>query len=184
MAARPASIKVRALQWLAQREHSRAELQAKLLRLLAASAASAAGAGPRLGADGRPDASAAAPADAQTGPSAEAEVEQLLDWLTAHGYLSSERFVESRVQARQGRFGNRRIQQELRQHGLGLAPDAQQALAATELDRAREVWRKKYGQAAADAAGRARQGRFLVGRGFSPEVVRRVVWGRGGDDSG
>jgi regulatory protein len=28
---------------------------------------------------------------------------------------------------------------------------------------------------AADAAGRARQARFLAGRGFSAEVIRRVV---------
>jgi regulatory protein len=35
--------------------------------------------------------------------------------------------------------------------------------------------------AAADAAGRARQMRFLAARGFSAEVIRRVV--RGADDA-
>ena len=31
---------------------------------------------------------------------------------------------------------------------------------------------------AADAAGRLRQMRFLAGRGFAPEVIRKVVGGR------
>lgn len=168
MAFRPVSIKVRALQWLSQREHSRMELRLKLMRLLAAGAVPAA---------------QSTDADAAGNPCAQSEVEQLLDWLTSHGYLSAERFVENRVHARQTRFGNRRIDQELRQHGLALAPDARQALQATELERAREVWRKKYGQTAGDAAGRARQGRFLVGRGFTADVVRRVVQGLS-DDNG
>lgn len=168
MAFRPVSIKVRALQWLSQREHSRTELRLKLMRLLSASKAAAA---QNRG------------TDAADEPSAEAEVVQLLDWLTSHGYLSAERFVESRVHARQTRFGNRRIDQELQRHGLALAPEARQALQATELERAREVWRKKYGQTAIDAAGRARQGRFLVGRGFTADVVRRVVQGLSDDSS-
>ena len=44
------------------------------------------------------------------------------------------------------------------------------------------VWRRKYGTPAADAAGRVRQMRFLVGRGFSSDVVRRVVQGVPADD--
>ena len=163
MQARPASIKVRALQWLTQREHSRPELRSKLLHLLARCA---------------PD--AAAPDAAPTNPAAQVDV--LLDWLAAHGHLSETRFVESRVQARQARFGNLRIQQELKQHGLRLDPDAQQTLRQTEAQRATEVWRKKYGQPAIDATQRVRQMRFLAGRGFSSDVVRQVVLGAGRND--
>lgn len=151
----PASIKVRALQWLAQREHSRQELRDKLLRLLSSNPARV-----------EPDLSAAT-----------AEVDTLLDWLSARGYLSEERFVESRIHARQARFGNLRIERELRQHGTVLDAEAKQALRDTELARAREVWQRRYGTQADDAAGRVRQMRFLTGRGFSPEVVRRVVRG-------
>ena len=50
-------------------------------------------------------------------------------------------------------------------------------LGQWQLDRAREIWRKKFGQAAADASERARQIRFLVSRGFAADVVRRVVQG-------
>ena len=156
MPSRPASIKVRALQWLSQREHSRIELRDKLLSLYRS--------------DAKPLADTA-PADPA------AEVEALLLWLEARGYLSPQRFVESRVHLRQARFGTLRIQQELQQHGLRLDEDARQALQQTELQRAGRVWRKKYAAPAADAAGRLRQMRFLAGRGFAMDVVRQVLRG-------
>jgi regulatory protein len=51
-------------------------------------------------------------------------------------------------------------------------------LRETELERARAIWQRKYGDRAAapaDPAERARQMRFLIARGFSADVVRRVV---------
>lgn len=156
----PASPKVRALQWLAQREHSRDELRGKLLRLMRA---------PRATVE-TPEGGDRDEADFA------AEVDTLLDWLSARGYLSQARFVESRVHAREKRFGNLRIERELQQHGVTLDADARAALKASEYQRAREVWHRKYAAiGAADAAARVRQMRFLVGRGFSPEVVRRVL---------
>ena len=144
------SLKARALRWLSQREHSRQELRAKLLRLAIDE-----------------------PAD----------VEALLDQLAAQGHLSDARFVESRVHARHARFGNRRIELELRQHGLAPDPELRQQLRATEMPRALEVWRKKFGHQAADAAGRARQMRFLAARGFSAEVVHKIVSGEHDNES-
>lgn len=168
--ARPASLKVRALQWLAQREHSRQELRDKLLRLLQRSSREAAAQAAEAVADDAPPVPDVDPV---------AEVDAVLQWLEQHGHLSDARFTESRVHARQARFGNRRIQQELQQHGVTLDADARHALQQTELARAAEVWRRKYGSAPADAAGRVRQMRFMVGRGFSPDVVRRVIQGGG-----
>ncbi|MBB2486758.1 regulatory protein RecX [Mitsuaria sp. WAJ17] len=118
----------------------------------------------------------------ETGQRARAEeVEQLLQWLQERSYLSETRLVESRINARAARYGNLRIQQELRQ--LGVAPDEEQRarLKDSEFERAREVWLRKFGgEAPVDAASRARQMRFLAARGFSSEVVRRVL--RGDDD--
>ena len=108
----------------------------------------------------------------------EDEIEALLDSLAASGLLSEERFTESRIHARAPRYGNLRIRQELAQHGVTLDADTAQALQASELDRARAVWARRYGGPASDAAGRARQARFLAARGFSADVVRRVVAGR------
>ena len=169
MPPRPASIKIRALQWLSQREHSRVELRNKLLRLLSRGPARAPDAAGLAQAEPADPAESADPADPAI------EVDALLLWLESHGYLSQQRFVESRVHARQAKFGNLRIQQELQQHGAKLDPEAKQALKDSELQRAREVWGKKYTTPATDAAGRVKQARFLAGRGFSMDVVRQVV---------
>lgn len=171
---KPASLKVRALQWLAQREHSPVELRGKLMRLLQRAAR----------ADGGGETASDPDADDAARPDAAAEVDAVMHWLAAHGYLSQERFAESRVNARQARFGNLRITRELQQHGVALDADTQQALRASEYDRAREVWRRKYGAAAqpSDAAARVRQMRFLTGRGFSPDVIRRLLRAPAGDD--
>jgi regulatory protein len=158
-------LKGRGLQILAQREHSRSELRRKLL--IHAKAAQAA---PEV---------AGAPEGQPAGNPAE-QVEAVLDWLQAHRYLSEERFVESRVHARASRFGNLRIRQELAQHGVALSADAAQQLKDSEMARAREVWSRKFGQVPTDAAERARQVRFLTGRGFASGVIRRVV--QGADD--
>ena len=60
---------------------------------------------------------------------------------------------------------------------LGVARDFRTAAIGTEFARAQAVWQRKFGQPAPDAAGRARQMRFLLGRGFSAAVVRRAVQG-------
>jgi regulatory protein len=152
------SLKARALHWLAQREHSRLELRRKLLAEARRRDA---------GSDDAPDPGA--------------EVDALLDWLAAQRHLSEARFVESRVHTRSQRFGNRRIALELAQHGAALDADTAQQLKASEFERARAVWARKFGAATtADAAGRAKQMRFLAGRGFSADIIRRVVCG--GDD--
>ena len=171
----PHSLKARALQWLAQREHSRVELRRKLLRLARQrAAASLADEGSGL------DAEAAAGAVELA-----AEVDALLDWLVAHRYLSDTRFVESRVNARTARYGNLRIRQELGQHGAALDAATAERLKDSELARAQAVWARKYGKAPATAATaaneRARQMRFLAGRGFSNDVIWRVLRGSESD---
>ena len=119
--------------------------------------------------------------DDEPGDAAAAQVDAVMAWLQAHHYLSEERFVESRVHARASRYGNLRIRQELAQHGLTLPAEAAKALKDTEFERAAAVWRRKFGVAPADAAERARQARFMAQRGFSPEVISRLL--RGGRNS-
>lgn len=110
------------------------------------------------------------------------ELARALDELQAKGFISEARVVESVVHRRAAKLGTARVQQELQ--AKGLSPDAiGEALAqlrGTEVERAREVWRKKFGTVAADAAERAKHMRFLASRGFSPDAIRRVV--SGGED--
>jgi len=107
----------------------------------------------------------------------EAAVDQLLDWLVANKYLSEERFVESRVNARLHKQGTLLIKLELSRYGLALEPEQAAQLRETEFARAQALWQRKFGKVAPDARLRARQARFLAARGFAADVVRRVVGG-------
>jgi regulatory protein len=185
----PLSLKARALQWLAQREHSRLELRRKLLMAVRARVARGS--------------TTAVPFDLDA---AHAEVDTLLEWLMAQRYLSDERFADSRVHARATRFGTRRIQQELSQHGLRLSAEQAAALRDSELVRAQVILNRRFGARLGDittetngrnppvepaedtshqhgtwadpaSADRARKARFLAARGFSAEVIRRAVRG-------
>lgn len=103
----------------------------------------------------------------------------VLDELQAKDFISEQRVLESVVHRRAAKLGTSRIRQELQ--AKGLAPEAvAQAVAQLrggEVERAREVWRKKFGTPAADAAERAKQMRFLASRGFGGDAIRRVVSG-------
>lgn len=164
----PRSLKSRALQLLAQREQSRVELRRKLLVHARAEDAEALGLN-------RADAVDAADQVQSAGPRALERVEAVLDWLEAHRYLSAERFAESRVHARSSRFGNLRIRQELKQHAVALSPEAGQALKDSEVARACAVRERKFPNPPQGAADMAKQARFLTGRGFSPEAIRRAL---------
>lgn len=105
----------------------------------------------------------------------------VLDDLEAKDFINETRVVESVVHRRASRLGAARIRQELQAKGLPAeaVQHAMDQLKDTELDRAREVWLRKFGAVAEDAQARARQVRFLMTRGFSGEVVHRVVRGGG-----
>jgi regulatory protein len=103
----------------------------------------------------------------------------VLDELASRGLLDEQRAADAVVTAQSRRFGQRRLQQSLRTRGLG-ADEAAAALArveGSELERARAIWQRRFGLPATDAAERARQARFLAGRGFAGDVIRRVVQG-------
>lgn len=104
-------------------------------------------------------------------------LEALLDDLERGNWLSQERFAESLLHRRAARHGWRRILQELRQHELPdeTLADAAEKLQATEYERAKEVWRKRFGTPPADAKEYARQLRYMGTRGFTADSVRRVL---------
>ena len=120
----------------------------------------------------------------QAHETAPGELAQALDELQAKGFINEARVVQSVVHRRAERLGTQRVRAELNAKGLPaeLVAEAVDELRATEEARAREVWRRKFGQPAADPHERARQMRFLTTRGFSADAIRRVVTGAGDDD--
>ena len=137
------SLKGRALKLLAQREHSRQELQRKLA------------------------------AHVEEGD----DLPAILDELEKRGFISEQRVVASVIYSKASRFGTARLVQELRSKGLDdeAVREAGEQLRDTELQRATDLWRKRFGAPPADLKEKARQLRFMASRGFSSAVASRVL---------
>lgn len=112
------------------------------------------------------------------------ELANLLDDLVRRGWLSERRVIEQVVHARRGKLGSRRIRQELLDKGIAaeLVAEAVAQLKDGDVEAARALWQKKFGSLPRDAAGRARQIRFMQGRGFALEVILKVMKRSGEDD--
>ena len=147
------SLLARAIRLLARRDHSRAELAAKLRRHLGESA------------------------DA-------AEIDRVLDRLERDKLLSDERYAGTVARVRSARFGDARIQHDLKASGVSAdtIKQAVGALKGTEVERAHALWSRRFGVLPQSAAERGRQARFLMARGFSADAVRRVLKGLPDDD--
>lgn len=113
----------------------------------------------------------------------EDDLEALVEDLLRRKLLSDERYAESRVHSLSRKFGAARIAHELRAKGIdkGLAEQASGAARATEVERAREIWRRKFRVAPKTREERVRQMRFLQSRGFSFDAIRAVVGALGED---
>ena len=139
------SLKGRALKLLAQREHSRSELESKLARHVE---------------EGN-------------------DLTAILDELESKDFINSERVAASVVHRRASRMGTQRVVQELRSKGLDdvLIKSTAAELQSTELERALQVWKSKFGsrEPASTPQEKAKQMRFLAARGFSGDVVRKVL---------
>jgi regulatory protein len=105
------------------------------------------------------------------------EVGRLLDDFEKRGWLSEARFVEQLSTMRRRKFGAARILNELREKGVSEAAleAARSSLKDGEIDAARAVWKKKFGSLPATLEERGKQSRFLASRGFSAEVVHKVL---------
>jgi len=141
------SLKARAVGLLSRREHSRTELQRKL---------------------------------APHAESPEA-LDEVLNELSSAGWQSDERFAQGLVHRKASAHGLTRIVQDLKAQGI--APEAIAAIRSdlkdSEFSRAQAVWARKFSShqvgTPLSQADYARQGRFLASRGFSLEVIRRVL---------
>jgi len=104
------------------------------------------------------------------------EIDSVLNELARAGLQSDARFAESYVRAQAARLGAARLRRTLRQKGIdGELAEAHVAELPDELERARTVWTKKFAVPPADTREWARQARFLQGRGFSAETIRKLL---------
>lgn len=112
------------------------------------------------------------------------EIAEVLDDFTQRGWLSEQRAAEQMVHARRSRYGMARIRRDLQVKGVDaeVINSTVAALKDGELEAARDVWRRKFKVLPAGAAERAKQARFLLGRGFSSEVITKLLRGLAKDE--
>ncbi len=69
---------------------------------------------------------------------------------------------------------------ELQRAGIepGMIAELSHELSTSEFERAQALWARKFGEISLDPKERAKQYRFLVSKGFNPELVSRLISGR------
>ena len=140
------SLRQQAIRLLARREHTHAELRKKLAAKVEGSTAE--------------------------------EIDAVLAGLASSGLLSDARTAASYLRGHGARFGAARLKQTLRAKGADddtIAAALENAELPDELERARAIWQRKFRVAPQDQREWARQARFLQSRGFSSDVIRRLL---------
>jgi regulatory protein len=108
------------------------------------------------------------------------DADAAIETLSSRGFQSDDRYAEQMVRTRitQG-YGPLRIEAELKMAGLS-GDQISQALEAAEcdwLEQAARAHEKRFGAVPTSMAERNRQYRFLMGRGFESDQIRRVLKG-------
>jgi len=102
---------------------------------------------------------------------------ELLDALERGKQLSEARYAEARVRQLSRKYGVARIRRDLKASGVG--GDIIGGVSGEgELERARAILERKYRTPATSREERARRMRFLQSRGFSGDVIFRLLSSR------
>ena len=105
-------------------------------------------------------------------------LEFLLLELEKRKQLSDERFASERAHVLSRKYGAARIRRDLKAKGV----DAQVIDGVSsegDLERARAILARKYREPATTREERAKRMRFLQGRGFSSEIIFKLLSARG-----
>ena len=103
-----------------------------------------------------------------------ASLELLLNELEARKQLSDERYAETRTHRLSRKYGAAKIRQDLKAHGIADSV-IDRVSSDGDLDRAKAILSRKYKAAASTREEKARRARFLQSRGFSYDVIRRLI---------
>jgi regulatory protein len=102
-------------------------------------------------------------------------LEGTLDWLEITNRLSNQRFAEARAHSMARKYGAAKIRHDLTSKGIPQELAERAAAGLDEAEKAKAILARKYPAPAATRHERAKRARFLQGRGFSGDVIRRLV---------
>ena len=104
----------------------------------------------------------------------EAALNAVVDLLQSRKQLSDERFAEERARSLSRKYGAAMIRQDLKERGV--ADEIVERVSADgDLERARAILSRKYRTPATTREEQAKRARFLQSRGFSYEVISKLI---------
>lgn len=101
-------------------------------------------------------------------------LEALLTELAQRRQLSDERYAEARAHWLARKYGAAKIRQDLKAHGVADAV-IDRVSPEGDLEKAKAILARKYREPASTREERAKRARFLQSRGFSYDVIRRLL---------
>ena len=101
-------------------------------------------------------------------------LEAVLDDLAQRKQLSDERYAETRAHWLSRKYGAAKIRQDLKEHGVADAV-IERVSAEGDLEKARAILARKYRAPVTTREEKAKRARFLQSRGFSYDVIRRLL---------
>ena len=101
-------------------------------------------------------------------------LEAVLDSLLSRKQQSDERFASERARVLSRKYGPAKIRQDLKARGVADELIDRVSLVG-ELERACAILERKFPRKAENLEEKARRARFLQGRGFSADVIHRLV---------
>jgi len=103
----------------------------------------------------------------------------LISELKTKNQLSDARFAEERARRLSRKYGAARIRQDLKAKGVSEELISRFSSSEDEMQRAKEILERKYRTPAATREEKAKRMRFLQSRGFSSEIIFKLLSSRG-----
>jgi regulatory protein len=110
-----------------------------------------------------------------------AELQSLISGLRQKNQLSEERFAEGRARQLARKYGAARIRQDLKAKGVSEELISRFSSSENEMQKAKEILERKYRTPPATREEKAKRMRFLQSRGFSSEIIFKLLSSRGAD---
>ena len=101
-------------------------------------------------------------------------MQSLLLELQQKKQLSDERYAELRAHCLSRKYGAAKIRHDLKAHGVADAV-IERVSDEGDLDRAKAILVRKYREPATTREEKAKRARFLQSRGFSYEIIRKLL---------
>lgn len=112
------------------------------------------------------------------------EIKVVLKDLQDKGWLSEERYINNYLENKSNKYGIAKVKYDLICK-TGNYDLVEQIIRETDIDEyqnAYKLWHKKFGKIATDFLSSQKQIRFLYNKGFSMDIIKKIVTGNFMDD--